>query len=106
MQYWERVVMPYVAQYQQAGAQPNVRAMSRIVAKLMQVPEVEELLLMYGMPAQQEQQGMGPSHERTMAPVTHRTNERVNRSEVTRQGKERDMMSMLLGKDLSPNRAA
>jgi hypothetical protein len=105
--FWERFVGPYLPLLQQAGVQPNVRALLRIVAKYAQMDELEELLIMNGGPPPGISEG-GPAG--SAPPVTKRTHERVNRgSSSTPEGKQAMMLEALLTKDMgsgSRNRVA
>jgi hypothetical protein len=100
----ERYVFPVLPQMQQQGGQLDFRELMALIARLGNVPELNDVVR-FGEPiaAQPEQ---GNSQPTTMPANTTRTYERVNRPGATRHGKDDTMSRLLMGSKVQPAEGA
>jgi hypothetical protein len=100
----ERYVFPVLPQMQQQGGQLDFQELMALIARLGNVPELNDIVR-FGEPiaAQPEQ---GNSQPTTMPANTTRTYERVNRSGATRHGKDDTMSRLLMGSKVQPSEGA
>lgn len=94
MQIVQQVIGPFAPMIQQQGGTLDFKALIGLVAKYMNIDELNDVLVFQGAP---EQQPDGPGAERTRKPpVTQRNYTRRSVSEATPQGKDRTMMESLM----------
>lgn len=92
----ERYIMPAYQQMQQQGGEIDFKELKETVAKLSNLPELNDIIK-FGAPAP-EQPETGNSEPTTKMPTnTTRTYERVNRPGATRHGKDDAMSRLLMG---------
>lgn len=89
-----QLITPILPLLQQQGISIDMNTFLKKIGEYADQPDLDEVLTIMEAPA--EGAG-GGSHERTMAPSTHRTTERVNRSEQTQDSANRNMVTGLLG---------
>jgi len=105
MQVWERVILPMAPLLETQGIMPNMDGFLRTIAKYTNMTELEDILIFTNPPTTPEEgpvsgspgKGTGGSHERTLAPVTKRITERINRPGATRGGKDAALVQTLMG---------
>ncbi len=86
VQVFERFIVPYAPMLEAQGLTPDFAALMRLISKLSDSPELEDILIFTGQPDQQVQPSQ--SNGTSRPPVTHRINERINRPGATRSGKD------------------
>lgn len=88
---FERFVLPAM----QTGVQPDMEAILRLVGKYADFQEISDII-QFATPSFEEMRGPVTGEAR-QSPVTTRTNIRVNRGGATSAGKNKAMVSTLLG---------
>jgi hypothetical protein len=104
MQIWSNFIGPFAPQLGEQGMQVNFEALLRIVAKLANFDELDELITFANAPPATPVD-VPERHERTMPANTTRTNVRVNRPGATTGGKDMALVSSLLSR-VQPKEAA
>lgn len=101
-------LLPMMPLLQQQGVMFDANEFLSIVAKYRDTPEITRIVTTQEPPSREaaEAGGHGASHERTLAPQTTRTYERVNRSEATPDGQRRLMQAAAMGFNPGGNPAA
>lgn len=100
----QTLVLPALPQIMQQGGQLQWGEVLKILSKLGNMPELEEIIKMGPPPEVQGAQAMAQGNAPTAPPVTSRTNVRINRPMGTRQGQS-DTMAQLLAGGGSPQQA-
>ncbi len=103
--FMERLVLPFVPMMQAQGIGVDIPAMTRNVARWGNLPELEEIIVISGMPQPPTETGPEGSPSPAMAPTTKRTYERVNRPGGTRQGQDAVTTRALMGAASQPEEA-
>lgn len=102
MNFVQQVVFPGMPQIQAQGRTFDFNEFISIVAKLGNVPEIEDLLP-FAPPEQQEQQAAPREGGSSMPATTTRRYERVNRPGASRAGKDSNMMLAAMGVNRQPD---
>jgi hypothetical protein len=89
-----QLITPILPILQSQGISLDLNTFLKKIGEYADQPDLDEVLTIMDAPT--EGAG-GGSHERTLAPSTHRTTERVNRSEQTQDSANRNMVTSLLG---------
>lgn len=87
----------------QQGVMIDIPSWVKMKAEMLNIPEINDVIKINPMPPQE---GTGPSHERTSAPVTTRENVRVNRPGTTQFGQQQAMINTLMGAGQQNSQAA
>lgn len=88
---------PFMPMAMQQGVVFDPIEYINLKAELHDFPELKRVLKFMG---RQSEQPVGTEQETAKSPMTKRTYERVNKSEATRSGKDRDLVGTLLGKKM------
>ena len=104
LSYYERVILPGMPIIEQQGGSIDFRELNKIVAKLSNTPELNDILV-FGEPSQGLPE-QGNSEPTKMAPNTTRNYHRTSSSEPTRHGKDDTMSKILMGSKVQPAEGA
>ena len=99
MELMQGVIIPMAPQMAQMGVKPDMQAFLHYVSKYSNTPEIDQILgLMTDEEKAMQNAGSGAEAPR-QSPVTTRRYIREGRSGQTRQGRDDDMIRMLMGAD-------
>lgn len=101
MEIFSTLILPALPMLQEQGITPNFQGLMNMFARYRHLPELNQLLNTSGILGGMEdgpvsQSSGGGAQPPRQSPVTHRTNERVNRPGMTRSGQDQVMMQSLL----------
>ncbi len=105
VQYLQNIVFPALPLLEAQGKTLNFDSLNKTVARLGNLPEINDVIIDAGMPAQPVEAPARGDPQPTKAPVTKRTYERVNRPGGTRQGQDNVTMRALMGVNSQPEEA-
>lgn len=89
---FQNIIMPLAPMMEMQGGSIDAEKFLRLIARYGDMPELNDIVTFAGS------QGEGGGGDRPLqSPVTRRENVRVNRGTATREGKERNLISTLMG---------
>jgi len=98
-------MVPMIPVLQAQGGTIDLQALFKLLAKLSDTPEIADIVkFVNALP--QEDPIQGQKAPTRMPANTTRTYERVNRPGATRQGKDKALTQLLMGKDVQPAEGA
>ena len=101
MELMQGVIIPMTPQMAQMGIKPDMQAFLHYISKYSNTPEIDQILgLMTDEEKAMQNAGAEPPRQ---SPVTTRRYIREGRSGQTRQGRDDDMIRMLMGANPNPS---
>jgi len=94
-QFFNQFVLPNMQAMQEQGIAINYEKLFRLIAKLSNMKDLEEMLMFVGQPQAQPEKPIIPAAQKP-AHTSH-TSERVNRPGASNQGKSQIMQSLMFG---------
>jgi len=102
----QQYVFPMLPVLQEQGGMIDLKTLMALVAKLSNVPELNDIVTFQEPQETPPEQGNAEPERVKKSAVTTRTYERVNRPGATRQGKDDVMTRLLMGGNVQESEAA